>query len=411
METYRAVEVFTRDSSGQGSWLLGSGFVLKPSTVVTAAHNLGSNAGSGTTWVRDLHGREWSVARVVAHDDVLDFAVLEVPGLGAGLDVAAIGQVQRETMSVLYDVVAVGFPGFKRADEKPAHQNRQPAHAEGWIPVAENYSAGELVLKVKAPPAGVPASAERRGVRSPWEGFSGSGVVVGRHLIGIVTQHRPSEGLSSLTVRGITDVVSSHDALRAALQVSLAEAELIEASISPSCTAVRPTSPSLSLRTDRLQRLTRRRRTDVVTFGVIDDNGLRLFGEGVQAQVTLDNTSSLPEVVTAVDLIVLDHDASYDRSYAVVPLSGLHLEVPSFFVPEPIVLNERATLDGELPVTDRQFALEPGEAPVAHHTLHFEVAAALPGLWELALRARYYALSSPGEVHDAMSDRFFVVKS
>jgi hypothetical protein len=179
METYRAVEVLADVQRSTRPWLLGSGFLLRPEVVVTAAHVVGSvvEAGIASIWVRDLHQREYP-ARLCAHDEALDLAVLAVPGLGASLDPFRIASVDREFAGVIPDVLGVGFPGFKHAPEKPKAKRRQAAQADGWIPTAENCGDGKLVLKLRiAPPEISPGS--------PWEGFSGAGIVVDDRLVGI----------------------------------------------------------------------------------------------------------------------------------------------------------------------------------------------------------------------------------
>jgi hypothetical protein len=406
VETYRAVEVLTDLHHPQGrSWLLGSGFVLTSNVVLTAGHVLGNvdEIKSATIWVRDLRTSEWA-ATLRAYDDALDLAVLDVPGLGESLEAFPAAVIDREQARVVSDVLAVGFPGFKSAPEKPVAQRRQAAQVDGWIPTAENYSGGELVFKLRvAPPQVSPGS--------PWEGFSGAGVVVAGHLVGIAIQHRPSEGPGSLTVRPVAAIATLPFGARKAFEMACGEVDFGSLMILSSDYLKAKSKTALRVRIDRIRKFTRPNRSGTTVFGMLPANeGSEIYGEGAFIQATIENGSTSGVMVSSLDLVILAHDASFTAEYPVIRMPGLHLEVPLSVIAAPLHLNVIAELDGSIPVTSTQLALDPIGHATAHHTIDFGVAATEQGLWKLALRARYFGIHDPDRVHEFESDPFYVAK-
>jgi hypothetical protein len=195
VETARVVEVLhDRGETVSPRWLLGSGFVIRADVIITAAHNLGDSAeehGPFGTIVRTLDGVELP-ANILVRSDSLDLALLAASGLKAAP--VKLGQVDQEHIDVVREVMAVGFPNYKYADERPPSQKRQPAQPVGSVPTAEGVSGGDLTLKVEA---GEPAPLSSGG-SSPWEGLSGAGVFVHEYLFGIVVEHHLAEGLGAL---------------------------------------------------------------------------------------------------------------------------------------------------------------------------------------------------------------------
>lgn len=170
--------------------------------MVTAAHNLrhGSGNSQTTTTIRTVEGSEHVVASVLARDDDIDLAVLAVPDLPG--NAVKIARVDRSRIDLLREVTAVGFPNYKYADERPAYQKRQPAQPTGTVPTTENFSSGNLVLKLEN---GVP---EALLAESPWAGMSGAGVFVGDALLGVVIEHHPGDGLGALHFAPLTSIES-----------------------------------------------------------------------------------------------------------------------------------------------------------------------------------------------------------
>lgn len=197
IETYRAVEVLHDRAPQNPRWSLGSGFVIRAGIVLTASHNVdlpGDTAGSEGTIVRTIDGREHKVETIIVRDESRDLALLGVPTIAA--TPVALGRVSRTAVGVVREVMSVGFPNYKFAPERPVHERRQPAQAYGHIPTAEDITAEALTLKLET---GLPTEGELD-EGSPWGGFSGAGVVVNDHLIGIVIEHHPAEGMGALRI-------------------------------------------------------------------------------------------------------------------------------------------------------------------------------------------------------------------
>jgi hypothetical protein len=201
VESARVVEVLHDRGEGVSPrWLLGSGFVVKGGVVITAAHNLGGSPddyGPHGTVVRCLDGVECA-ASVLARSESVDLALLAVPLLRARP--AKIGRVDRDRIDVVRNVMAAGFPNYKYAHDRPVPLRRQPAQPSGFVPTVEDFSGGELTLKIEA---GEPATPSLKG-GSPWEGLSGAGVVVGEHLLGVAIEHHLAEGMGALRVVPLT---------------------------------------------------------------------------------------------------------------------------------------------------------------------------------------------------------------
>lgn len=208
MEAARIVEVLhDRGERVSPRWLLGSGFLVRTGTVLTAAHNLGDvgePAGPHGTVVRSIDGVEHA-ATLLTRCDRVDLALLGAPGLQA--PAVRLARVDRQKVAVVRDVVAVGYPNFKYAHDRPTPVKRQPAQPVGFIPTAEGLTAGDLTLRLEG---GLPAPPQP-GVKSPWQGLSGAGVFVQGQLLGVVTEHRLTEGLGALQVKPLTCLLDLPD--------------------------------------------------------------------------------------------------------------------------------------------------------------------------------------------------------
>jgi hypothetical protein len=204
VESSRVVEVIhDQGESASPRWLLGSGFIVRANVVVTAAHNLGesdSSSSPSSTVIRTIEGSEHVVAAILARDNGIDLAVLAVPDLPA--DAVTMARVDRSQIELLREVTAVGFPNYKYASTRPVYQRRQPAQPTGTVPTIENFSTGNLVLKLES---GLPNTLPSG---SPWEGMSGAGVFIGDALLGIVIEHHPGDGLGALHFVPLTSIES-----------------------------------------------------------------------------------------------------------------------------------------------------------------------------------------------------------
>lgn len=193
---------------GQPAWLVGSGSVIRPGIVVTAAHNLGTDE-------RAVRAGERECPFTVAYDgrpDGLDIAVLRADGLTDAASITRFARVDRTSTEVLHGCWATGFPQFVnqyRQDRPPLRDTEQVA---GTIAPGSGLVSGHLRLVVSSRPTSLPGG-------SPWAGMSGA-VVFTRNrewnavALGVVVEHGLPEGSSSLTVLPFTALDALADATR-----------------------------------------------------------------------------------------------------------------------------------------------------------------------------------------------------
>ena len=93
---------------------------------------------------------------------------------------------------------AVGYPLFQEV-ESAAGVVRETAQVWGMILPAENLVGGLLSLQVTSAPRALPPRQEALG-ESQWSGMSGAAVLAGERLIGVVSEHAPRRGESTITV-------------------------------------------------------------------------------------------------------------------------------------------------------------------------------------------------------------------
>ncbi|MEV6727977.1 trypsin-like peptidase domain-containing protein [Streptomyces sp. NPDC051364] len=203
LDRRRAVQVITACGAGAGG--RGSGYQVAGNVVLTAAHVV---CGAATVQVRfltedggtrELQGKPFWVnsASDVALIAIADAAVR---GSGAGSPAgAAVPPVRFARVSKPVECEALGFPRFRlRAgtaspDGGAAVSYRDSHHARGETTPLSNQREGSLEITLKSSPEHDP----ERG-RSPWEGMSGAPVWSGGYVIGVITKHYRSDGLSTL---------------------------------------------------------------------------------------------------------------------------------------------------------------------------------------------------------------------
>jgi tetratricopeptide (TPR) repeat protein len=205
-------------------WSVGSGFVVGEDLVLTAAHNIGS----GELLVRwpgteEQPGEELSVSELLAGEpNLVDLALLTVPGLGGPVEPTRYGDVVMDRAAVVSDCWAIGFPRYKEQSGQ-AKPRRLSAHINGTIATGENMeyrsegagSAGRrLTLQVTNRPLDAPPIPNL--IReSPWQGMSGSVVFAKgspHHIvIGVITEHHPPGGTSQLTVVPISAIADQRE--------------------------------------------------------------------------------------------------------------------------------------------------------------------------------------------------------
>ena len=205
-EAWRVAQlVVDRGPGDEGS--RGSGYLVRPGLVLTAAHVV---AGARVVKVRldvgqpaevDVLAAGWWADPVGHHGT--DLAVVMIaPDATAGREVepTQFGRIS-EGMAVLA-VQAFGFPRFKLrggAADGGLGVFRDLEQVTGHAPVAANRRQGTLAVYLDDP---APAAPEP-GDPSPWAGMSGAAVWATGRIVGVVAEQHPGEGTGRLTARRI----------------------------------------------------------------------------------------------------------------------------------------------------------------------------------------------------------------
>jgi hypothetical protein len=219
----RAVEViYDRGEDARPRWLVGPGWLVGGRLVLTAAHCVGGRDGRGSLLVRrHLDDRRHADYKaVLATEDgeravgPEDLAVLEIvdPRFDGIADQVRYGVVDRSRPHQVKQCWGVGFPHFKeRLSQDGPAPLRDTQHLSGVIHTASNLVTGLLEFQVTSRPTDPTGPGELD--HTPWQGMSGTAVFAddpeyGTCLLGVVSEHHPLEGSSSLTVVPIVDVAS-----------------------------------------------------------------------------------------------------------------------------------------------------------------------------------------------------------
>ncbi|MGY0057069.1 trypsin-like peptidase domain-containing protein [Streptomyces sp. LZ34] len=183
LEVGRVAEVLVTVAVGPGR--RGSGYLVAPGTVLTAAHVV-----AGAARVR---------VRFQAHRPEERVVTAEVAFAHAGADVAVLALSDRsdEVVGARYGRVgehdavlrcsAMGFPAFKLRDGQDGRPYRDSEHVHGTCSVLSNRKEGTLDLRVP-PPDG------------SWDGMSGAAVFSGDRIVGVVAAHHFDDGPGRLAV-------------------------------------------------------------------------------------------------------------------------------------------------------------------------------------------------------------------
>ncbi|MFD9500452.1 trypsin-like peptidase domain-containing protein [Streptomyces sp. NPDC060035] len=198
LERRRAVQVITTRASGAG--VRGSGYQVAGDMVLTAAHVVCDATTVQVRFLtkdgtRELHGK------TVWASPASDIALISmVDDLSAGfLSAAEVPPVRFARISQTVDCEALGFPRFRlragtaSSDRSAPVSYRDSHHARGDTTPLSNQREGSLEITLKSSPEYDPEPG-----RSPWEGMSGAPVWSGGYVIGVITKHHRSDGLSTL---------------------------------------------------------------------------------------------------------------------------------------------------------------------------------------------------------------------
>lgn len=195
------------NEKGEQFWDVGSGSFVCPNLVLTASHCI---PGPGKLFVRRPGDeRDYpAVVRLQADKDKVDLAVLEVSDVEVEVPELHYGKVDQDVSGIVKECRAIGFPWFKKRDDKPGAP-RFSLQIDGEIPTGENLGQPFLTLQVgnKNP--------QSRPSKSEWAGISGAVVFSsGDILVGVITEHHRPEGESALTVVPITAIKLLPDAMK-----------------------------------------------------------------------------------------------------------------------------------------------------------------------------------------------------
>ena len=199
----RVVEVEVDLGSGRiERYRYGSGFRLGGRLVLTAGHVVAGVTEVGIT-VRgpDKVPHSAQVVDGLAGDPgTVDLALLELGDKTAELPAPPVAVVDRDAPVPVpvEGCWAVGYPLFQEV-ESTAGVVRETAQVWGMILPGENLVAGLLSLQVTSAPRPLPPRQETLG-ESQWSGMSGAAVCAGEWLIGVVSEHAPRRGESTITV-------------------------------------------------------------------------------------------------------------------------------------------------------------------------------------------------------------------
>jgi Trypsin-like peptidase domain len=219
----RVVEIEAALGTGQAArYRYGSGFRLGGRLVLTAAHVVAGAAAAGIT-VRgpDKVPHPARVVDGLAGDpDTVDLALLELCDQSAELPPPPVAAVDRNAPVPVpvEGCWAVGYPLFQEVGSAVGVV-RETAQVWGMILPAENLVSGLLSLQVTSAPRALPPEQETLG-QSQWSGMSGAAVVAGERLIGVVSEHAPRRGKSTIAVEAAGGIL---DPLTQRLQTALAQ--------------------------------------------------------------------------------------------------------------------------------------------------------------------------------------------
>jgi hypothetical protein len=208
----RLVEVIADRGEGAAErYRYGSGCIVVGRTVLTAAHVV---AGAQTVHVRDPRKRMY-LATVDpgfvgdVNGPGPDLALVEIvdPAFADELPPIGLAAIDRDspTAEPVGRCHAIGYPWFAETPSPTAV--RETVDAIGVLPVASGLAGGLLSVVVSVAPRPLPPE-DRRLTDSAWAGMSGAPVVAGGRLVGVVIEHAPRAGPSTITAVPLTALQS-----------------------------------------------------------------------------------------------------------------------------------------------------------------------------------------------------------
>ncbi|MFI0774363.1 trypsin-like peptidase domain-containing protein [Streptomyces sp. NPDC021212] len=179
----RVAEIIVEAASGDRR--RGSGYLVAPGRVLTAAHVVASAVSVRVRFEADRPGERVLEAEVSFEHRPTDVAVLAVPSAPEEVPAARFGRVGEQ--DAVLRCSAVGFPAFKMREGEDGRPYRDAEHVHGTCAVLSNRREGTLDLSVP-PPGG------------SWDGMSGAAVFSGGRIVGVVAAHHHADGAGRLAV-------------------------------------------------------------------------------------------------------------------------------------------------------------------------------------------------------------------
>ncbi|MFI7013536.1 trypsin-like peptidase domain-containing protein [Streptomyces sp. NPDC050164] len=171
-----------------GAGRRGSGYLVAPGRVLTAAHVVEGASGIRVRFQADRPGERIVEAAVEWAHAAIDVAVLAVPESHIG-NVPPVSYGRVGEQDAVIRCTAMGFPRFKLRTDTTGARFRDAEHVHATCAVLSNRREGTLDLGVTPPPAEDPDPE-----RDAWEGMSGAAVFSGGLLVGVVTRHHRGDG-------------------------------------------------------------------------------------------------------------------------------------------------------------------------------------------------------------------------
>jgi WD40 repeat protein len=206
----RAVEVLCDlGPAARPRWISSSGLLITDRHVLTAAHAVAPGAAVS---VRGVDKVEHPAAVRLCGDDRADLAVLELASPRREIGALRWGVVDRDRAETLDGCRGIGYPAFQQVSVPGGGSVRDTAQLDGVVPTGDRRVSDLLTLRVTSSPRPLPPQQEALG-QSQWSGVSGTVVVTADEVIvGVVTEHHPRAGESTLTLTPITHVDRLPDA-------------------------------------------------------------------------------------------------------------------------------------------------------------------------------------------------------
>jgi NB-ARC domain/Trypsin-like peptidase domain len=197
----RVVQI--RVDHGSSHYTHGSGFRVGGHFVLTAAHVVSENWTISVCVPDEV--KDWYQAELVdggfVDPEVVDMAFLALPEELSTVESVSVAIVDQDG-PVPYPIEgcwSVGYPEFQKLKKNGGVSVRDTVEVLGVVPPAENLHTGLLSLRVNTTPQSLPPEDQALN-DSVWTGMSGAAVFAGEQLIGVITEHAPRRGNSTISV-------------------------------------------------------------------------------------------------------------------------------------------------------------------------------------------------------------------